>query len=216
MYEGNGFEGNGSEGNGFEIQNRRHGLEVFMASLSQESGETTGVNVQILSGFASINLRGNPENADFVANVTTTLGQQLPLIANTMTFGDYRVFWLGPDEWLIMALAADTPELLVRLRKSLSTQHASVTDSSGGQVSLQFTGPAARDILDKGCTLDFHPDKFRVGCCAQSGLAKASVLIGLIEDTPSFQIVVRRSFAEYLALWLQASAREYGVQFTIS
>jgi sarcosine oxidase subunit gamma len=199
-----------------ELQKRRHGLEAFMASLPQESGESAGVTVQILQGFASINLRGKVENAEFVASVTSALGQQLPVIANTMTIGNHRVFWLGPDEWLIMASANDTPELLLQLRESLSTQHASVTDTSGGQVSLQLAGPAARDILAKGCTLDFHPDKFGVGSCAQSGLAKASVLIGLIDETPSFQIVVRRSFAEYLVLWLHAASREYGVQFTAS
>jgi sarcosine oxidase subunit gamma len=200
-----------------ELQKSRHGLEAFMASLpAQAADKNAGVIIQIQPEFGSINLRGNPQNAEFVARVASTLGQQLPVIANTMTVGSNRVFWLGPNEWQIMASAIDTPGLLARLRESLSGQHACVTDVSGGLVSLQLAGPAARDILARGCTLDLHVDKFRLGCCAQSGLAKANVLIGLIEDTPSFQIVVRRSFAEYLAQWLKAATREYGVQFTTS
>jgi len=200
-----------------ESQKRRHGLEAFMASLPQKAADkNAGVIIQIQPELASINLRGNPQNAEFAASVASTLGQALPDTANTMTVGSNRVFWLGPNEWQIMTPAIDAPGLLARLRDSLSGQHACVTDVSGGLISLQLAGPFARDILARGCTLDLHIDKFRVGSCAQSGLAKANVLIGLIDATPTFQIVVRRSFAEYLARWLKAAAREYGVRFTTS
>lgn len=200
-----------------ELQKPRHGLEAFMASLPQEAADkNAGVIIQIQPEFVCVNLRGNPQNAEFVASVASTLGQALPDIANTMTVGSHRVFWLGPNEWQIMTSSIDLSGLLARLRESLSGQHACVTDVSGGLVSFQLAGPAARDILARGCTLDLHVDKFRLGSCAQSGLAKANVLIGLIDDTPSFQIVVRRSFAEYLAQWLKAATRDYGVQFTSS
>ena len=200
-----------------ELQKPRHGLEAFMATLpAQVADKNAGVIIQIQPEFESINLRGDPQNAEFVASVASTLGQALPDIANTMTVGSHRVFWLGPNEWQIMTSSIDPPGLLARLSESLSGQHACVTDVSGGLVSFQLAGPAARDILARGCTLDLHINNFRLGSCAQSGLAKANVLIGLIDDAPSFQIVVRRSFAEYLALWLQAAASEYGVQFTTS
>jgi sarcosine oxidase subunit gamma len=60
--------------------------------------------------------------------------------------------------------------------------------------------------LAKGCTLDFHPRVFRPGTCAQSGLAKANVLIRLGDDPDSFDVVVRRSFADYLLRWLRHAA----------
>ena len=41
------------------------------------------------------------------------------------------------------------------------------------------------------------------------------MLIGLIDDTgPVFEMVVRRSFADYVVRWLQHAATEYGVRFT--
>ena len=129
--------------------------------------------------------------------------------------GTQRIYWLGPNEWLVVCRISDGPDLMAGLRESLSGQHASVTDVTGGQIAMQLSGTGVRDVLAKGCTLDFHPDIFTVGNCAQSGLAKANVLIGLVDDQPTFEIVVRRSFAEYLALWLRHAAGEYRVSFSV-
>ena len=40
-------------------------------------------------------------------------------------------------------------------------------------------------------------------------LAKAPILIRQVDATPSFEIIVRRSFADYLWLWLEDAASEY-------
>ncbi len=37
----------------------------------------------------------------------------------------------------------------------------------------------------------------------------------LIDDHPTFEIVVRRTFAEYLALWFKHAAGEYRVRFSV-
>jgi sarcosine oxidase subunit gamma len=132
-----------------------------------------------------------------------------------MTLGDHRVYWLGPDEWLIVTSINGTRELVTELREALSGQHASVAELSGGQIAMRINGPRVRDVLAKGCTLDLHPAEFAVGACAQSGLAKANVLIGRFDEESGFEIVVRRSFAEYLALWLEHAAAEFNVGFSV-
>ena len=81
----------------------------------------------------------------------------------------------------------------------------SLVDVTGGQVLLRLGGSHVREVLAKGCTLDLHPRAFKAGQCAQTTLAKTSMLIALIDDAPTFDIIVRRSFAEYAALWLQHS-----------
>jgi sarcosine oxidase subunit gamma len=132
-----------------------------------------------------------------------------------MSNGKNRIFWLGPNEWLAITPLANSLELMARLRKSFTGQHACVTDVSGGQIAMQLSGLRVRDLLAKGCTLDFHPDRFKAGSCAQSGIAKANMLIGLVDDQASFEIAVRRSYVEYFALWLRHAAREYGVSFSV-
>lgn len=195
-----------------ELAKRRHGLEPFLATCAEIAGGDAGVEISIQRDVDHINLRGDPDDKKFITTVKSVLGQDLPVTANTVSEGKHRIYWLGPNEWLVVTQRVT--ELLPVLRESLAGQHASATDVCGAQVSMLLSGPGVTDVLAKGCTLDFHADEFGVGNCAQSGLAKASVLIGLVDDTPTFQIVVRRSFAEYLALWLRHAASEYNVRIS--
>jgi sarcosine oxidase subunit gamma len=78
---------------------------------------------------------------------------------------------------------------------------------------MRISGENAAAVLAKGCTLDLHPKTFHSGQCAQTGLAKASILIGKVDDVPTYDIFIRRSFAEYLALWLQHAGAGYGIRF---
>ena len=185
----------------------RHGLEPFLSSRTDQPGRDGGIHIQVKTDLGHINLRGDAENPDFLTAVATVLQQELPVAANTMTTGDHRVFWLGPDEWQIVTAADNTARLLAGLREALTGSHAALCDLSGGQVTLRLTGSGVREVLAKGCTLDLSPATFAIGACAQSGLAKASVLIGHIEDAgPAFEIIVRRSFADYVARWLHHAA----------
>jgi len=195
----------------------RHGLEPFLSALPGRSSGDDGVTVAIRADLGHINLRGSPANPDFLAAVGGVLHQELPLASNTMTMADHRVYWLGPNEWQIVTAVDESGELATQLQTALAGIQASVSDLSGGQIALQLGGTRAREVLAKACTLDLVPAAFGVGACAQSGLAKASALIGLLDDSgPVFEIVVRRSFADYVVRWLQHAAMEYGVSFTAS
>ena len=192
----------------------RHGLEPFIASLPKRSPGGDCMKVRIQADLGHINLRGTSANSDFLAAVTRVLRQELPLVAKTMTMGDHRVFWLGPDEWQIVTAIDNTDGLVTRLREALVGLHASVSDLCGGQIAMHISGAGAVDVLDGACTLDLNPAEFEVGACAQSGLAKASMLIGHIDAEPVYEIVVRRSFADYVARWLQQAAADNGVEFS--
>jgi len=169
-----------------------------------------GITIQIQSNLGHLNLRGNAADSAFVRVIEKALGQKLPTDANTSTSGTHRVYWLGPDEWLILTEVDEASSLCGKLEKSLSAMHAAVNDVSGGQLALRIAGTGVRDVLAKGCTLDLHPRVFTSNMCAQSGLAKASVLISLVEEPDVFDIVVRRSFADYLLRWLDHASLEFG------
>lgn len=150
-----------------------------------------------------INLRGSAADDLFTSAVAAALGQGLPLQANTISLSDHRIYWLGPDEWQVVTRAEHTDDLLQNLRRELRGQHVAVNDVSGGQAAYHMSGAGVPDKLAKGCTLDLHLSVFRVGACAQSGLAKANILLGYIDDAPVYEIIVRRSFSEYLQRWLR-------------
>ena len=167
-----------------ELEERRHGLESFLAACPVEEGTVADMAIRLLPGLGHLNLRGDPGNAGFVSTAESVLGQTLPILPNTVDIGTRRIYWLGPDEWLVVCTISEGPDLIADLSESLSAQHASVTDLTGGQIAMQLSGSDGRDILRRGCTLDFRPRTFKVGSCAQSGLAKANVLIGLLDSRP--------------------------------
>jgi sarcosine oxidase subunit gamma len=167
--------------------------------------------------LGKVELRGDPGDRAFMAAVGRALDLLLPTEANTSAGrGDLTALWLGPDAWLLTCPPGALATLAGSLRKALSDVHAAVTDVSDGRVALRLAGPNARDVLAKGCPLDLHPRAFATGNCAQSLLAKASVLIHLPNDDgqrgPTFDLYVARSFAHYLFAWLEDAGREYGVQ----
>lgn len=196
-----------------EQVNRSHGLEAFLESAEPDSGGA--LQVRIETGLALVNLRGDPRDPAFREAAEAALGQTLPLRANTSSIGPHRSYWLGPDEWLVTTTLGGLHELLSRLDESLAGL-ASCNEVGGGMVALWVSGPATREVLAKGCPLDLHPDAFPVGACARSVLAKAGIFLSLHDDTPTFLVVVARSYADYLARWLRQAARaEGGAEFVV-
>ncbi len=192
---------------------RRHGLEPFLASA--ESAAQARVEIRVVSNRGFLNLRLDQGDGAAVKDTTQVLGQPLPLASNTCTAGDHRVYWLGPDEWLIETGADRAARLVSELSEALARYHAALNDVSGGHVALCVSGIDARTVLAKGCTLDLHPREFGPGQCARTGLAKAVVVLAAIDDAPTCTVIVGRSFSDYLCRWLAHAARPHGVHFSM-
>jgi sarcosine oxidase subunit gamma len=171
-----------------------------------------GVKVAERPFLGHINLRGNPNDQAFVKAVEGALGFGLPLEPNTIAEGNGLVaYWLCPDEWLVVAPGEREADLAKGLRSALSDVFSAVTETSGAQTVIVLSGPHAWDLLAKGCTLDLHPRAFGPGRCAQSLLAKAGIIIRQLDESPSYEIIVRRSFADYLWQWMELETKEYGL-----
>jgi sarcosine oxidase, subunit gamma len=176
-----------------------------------------GIRLGERQGLGKIDLRGDPNDRAFMAAVGRVLDLLLPGEPCTSAAkAQIAALWLGPDEWLVTCPAGEVARLQSSLREALADVHAAVTDLTDGRVAFRLAGPSARDVLAKGTPLDLHPRVFPPGSCAQSLLAKASVLFHLLDDDgergPSFDVYVSRSFAHYLWMWLEDAGREYGVQ----
>ncbi len=181
---------------------------------ARDAGRPGDVGVRMTQRpfLGHLNLRGAPGDPAFLNAVETVLGFGLPLEPNTVAEGHgLAALWLGPDEWLVLTPPGQEAGLAQALRDALDGQHVAITDVSGGQTVINIGGDHARDVLAKGCSLDLHPRVFGPGRCAQSLIGKAGAIIRQIDDSPSFELIVRRSFAEYLALWLEDAAMEYGL-----
>jgi sarcosine oxidase subunit gamma len=159
--------------------------------------------------LAQVNVRLDPKGpADAVE---LALGIPLPLTPNTsVRGGGLTALWLGPDEWLIVGPAGTQTDLEARLRSAVGEQHAAVTDVSAQRTTLLVAGDRARDLLAHGCSLDLHPRAFGPGRCARTTLARAQVVLAARDaPTPGIWVLVRSSYAGYLADWLLDAASEY-------
>ena len=154
-----------------------------------------------------LNLRGRPSHTGFVAAALKVLGAEAPVEANTVIeAGDNRIFWLGPDEWLIVTPAGQQQKLQRDLLDALDGVFSSVVDNSGGLTTIHVSGENAGALLATDCPFDLHPREFKPGQCAQTRLAKAGMLVSPLADGRGFEVIIRRSFADYLLRWLQDAA----------
>jgi sarcosine oxidase, subunit gamma len=158
---------------------------------------------------AMIDLRVDPAGPA-AADVARVLGVDLPTTPSTSVETDaVRVIWLGPDEWLVTSPFRTPAQLEAELRDAVAGRGA-VVDVSGQRTTLWLTGADARDVLSGGCSVDLHPRVFRRGAAVQTLLGLASVVLIALDDTATgYEILVRSSFAPYLASWLLDAASEH-------
>ena len=150
-----------------------------------------------------VTLRGDAADPAFAKAVLLSTGLALPVLANTASVGNQRqLFWLGPDEWLLKTAAGTGDAIEAALRAALVGKHFSVVQVGSGNTTFTVQGAAAADLISRGCPLDLHVRAFPSGSLAQSHISKATVVLYCLEAETSFEITVRRSFAEYLFKWL--------------
>ena len=140
-------------------------------------------------------------------------GVPLPLQPNRVaSMRELRTLWLGPDEWLVTAPEGAAPDLIGRITRAVADRHATVIDLSASRAVIEIAGRRARDLLEKGCSLDLHPRAFGPGCCAQTLFANLPVIIDQLSAAPVYQLFVRRSAARWLTDWLIDAAEEFRIE----
>ena len=107
------------------------------------------------------------------------------------------MLWLQPDTYLLAAARGAMPAL------DAVAPFAALVDQSDGRSAFSLSGARARDVLAKGCRLDFHPRAFGPGRVAGATLAHVNAVILQTSDFPEFGIIVFSSFTQHIAEWLE-------------
>ncbi len=136
-------------------------------------------------------------------------GQALPSRVGRTLAGAIRAQCLGPGDWLLRSQAFSVAEIRTQLEGGLRAPGAVLVDTSDALLSLDVSGTAAREFLSKACGLDLHPRSFPVGRCARSRFAQIPVVIECLDESPRFELIVARSYFEYLRSWCEDSAAEF-------
>ncbi|MEV5538548.1 sarcosine oxidase subunit gamma family protein [Saccharopolyspora shandongensis] len=160
--------------------------------------------------LTQVNLRVHP-GSPAVARVEHALDLALPHHEPNLVSGDENAaaLWLGPDEWLLVAPDGRAAELVASVRGALADSLGSTVDVSANRTALRLSGPLSREVLEKICSLDLHPRSFTPGHCAQTLLGRTQAILWQLTPEPAYRILVRNSFADYLADLLLDAVQEF-------
>ena len=172
--------------------------------------ESSGLTVDERSTLtiASIAVRKGQDQALATA-MKSNYGVDLPSSPMRVENNGIALVWAGPGLWLATAERAGGRDLEIELKPKLSGL-ASVVDQSDGRAVLRMSGKAARDVLAKGLPIDLHQRAFKTGDAAITHASHIGITLWQLDDMPTYEIAMFRSFADGFWHWLQDAAAANG------
>ena len=163
------------------------------------------------SPVIKLNLRGDINNKEFSSNVGKLLGIILPLeVGSVVKKEEITVISTSPNEWLIISnnivkSKSNNNTLENVLFEKISQKNfGAVTNITDQFTIFSLTGSNISEILSKSSPFDF--DKLSNNHSAQTLFNNVDITI-IKKDNVNIDLLVRRSFSEYLWDWLNDSAR---------
>lgn len=172
---------------------------------------STGVTVRERAFLGHLVLRGGAIVLDEALREVVGLGlpgEPLGLVQDAA--GERSIQWISPDEWLVIVPGGEEFDIERRLREALGDAHYSISNVGGGQTVLELEGEKARELLMKSTPYDVHPESFPVGKGVTTVFAKANLILRRPSET-RWELVLRRSFADYLYRWILDAGAEYAI-----
>jgi len=192
---------------------------------TEASSNDAGVQLseRELTGHIVLRIRGDLAAASKAIEPVLGIGlpDTLKVTGNPASSTGPSLAWISPDEWRLMCPIDQAFENEQKLRDALSSVGASAGSSaglshalvnvSGGASVLDMSGPDALNVLKKSTGYDLRDKNFPLGKVVGTTFGKTTVQL-MRSGEEDWHIIVRRSFADYLWLWIQNAAREYGLK----
>lgn len=195
--------------------------EPHFRSALHHRPERTGADgltiaVREIDDRGMIDLRGLPGEPAFLHALKGALGFDLPLQPRTSARGgDIAVLWLSVDQWLITCARGEAPSLHARLVEALKGVHSLAADMSDARAIFRLEGDNAREVLNKGGSVDFTAPEIAAGFVRRIRYAEIAALVHVVSTAPYVaDLYVFRSYADYAWSHLLTTARA-GAQVTL-
>ncbi len=165
-------------------------------------------------GWSLTQIAGFPDTiAELGQAAARILGAPLPEEIGEIVAADGRqLLKTGPEQFWI--LASELEDVAGRLQAAIAPAIGSVTPLSHSRTCITVEGAAARELLAMGIPLDLHPEAFRVGRFAQTGLHHTPVLL-LRAGEDRYEIFALRTFALSVWDWLADAALPLGYDVVV-
>lgn len=131
-------------------------------------------------------------------------GLDLPAAGLSAGNDSMRLIWGGEGLWYALGARVAGRDLEVEL-KSLLSGVAAIVDHSDGRAIVRVSGARTRDVLAKGIPIDLHARAFKPGQVAITHASHIGVILWQVDDKPTYDIAMFRSFSGSFVSWLKHS-----------
>jgi heterotetrameric sarcosine oxidase gamma subunit len=181
---------------------------AFARLHSPASGNGVTVMERVGLGIAAVMVRRG-ERAKLSDAIKNLFGIRLPAGAEWIAQDGVTFLGTGPGKWLAISDANDTA--FVQTVETKLRGLASVVEQSGGLGVLRLSSPNLFEMLAKGVQIDLAADKFPVGSVAVTSIAHIGVTLWKVDDAPTIDVAVARSFCGSFQHWLEMSASAHSL-----
>ena len=185
-------------------------LEARFESPLANAEAATGnyVSMREIAERGMIDLRGLASDKKFMAAAKSMLGVDLPKQPRTSaTWGDIRVFWLSPDQWLVTCAHSKAQELTAALTAELAGVHSLAVNVSDMRAIIRLEGEGVREVVMKGTSIDLTHGDYPQGTVRRMRFAEIAALLHIVEENV-IDIYVFRSYAQDTWDFLRKAARK--------
>ena len=128
--------------------------------------------------------------------------QSLKVSSNKET----RILWSAPSTWLLISRKENIVEII---KEKCNSDNFAITDISHSRAIIQIKGLQAKDILKKGCPLNFN--EFENNNCAGTVFHGINIVVDFVGSNPdTFNLLTLRSFGESFYHHITDAALEFG------
>ena len=117
-----------------------------------------------------------------------------------------RILWSAPNTWLVISRKENIAETI---KEKCNSDNFAITDISHSRAIIQIEGHQAKDILKKGCPLNFN--ELENNNCAGTVFQGINIVVDFVGNNPdAFNLLTLRSFGESFYHHITDAALEFG------
>ena len=117
-----------------------------------------------------------------------------------------RILWSAPNTWLVISRKDNITEII---KERCNSDNFAITDISHSRAIIQIKGLQAKNILKKGCPLNFN--EFENNNCAGTVFHGINIVVDFVNSNPdTFNLLTLRSFGESFYHHITDAALEFG------
>ena len=117
-----------------------------------------------------------------------------------------RILWSAPSTWLVISRKGNIVEII---KEKCNSDNFAITDISHSRAIIQIKGLQAKDILKKGCPLNFN--EFENNNCAGTVFHGINIVVDFVDNNQdTFNLLTLRSFGESFYHHITDAALEFG------